>query len=148
MQSHIELTASSYMVKYCAFLLILGSPSSYMTLHPIPWFHPYIWGKFCFLFYRVHRVESGNGHFLAYIPSWWKNLPCLVRVGMHHWTPTPFHYIYHHLQNCGVLYAPCSWEGRYTPHISTNPSMYSVVVTEANADSWSSYERESSLGDG
>ncbi len=41
----------------CAFLHILGSPSSYMTLHPIPSEFPYIWGKLCFLFYqyRVNR---------------------------------------------------------------------------------------------
>ncbi len=31
---------------------ILGSPSSYMTLHPIPSEFPYIWGKFSFLFYQ------------------------------------------------------------------------------------------------
>ncbi len=35
-----------------AFPHILGSPSSYMTLHPIPSEFPYIWRKFCFLFYR------------------------------------------------------------------------------------------------
>ncbi len=29
---------------------------------------------------RVY-AQSGNGDFLAYIPSWWKNLPSLVRVG-------------------------------------------------------------------
>ncbi len=36
----------------CAFPYILGSPSSYVTLHPIPSEFPYIWGKFCFLFYQ------------------------------------------------------------------------------------------------
>jgi hypothetical protein len=30
--------------------------------------------------------------------------------------PTPFHYIYHHVQSCGVR---SSREGRYTPPIST-----------------------------
>jgi hypothetical protein len=30
-------------------------------------------------------------------------------------TPTPFHYIYHHVQSCGVC---SSREGRYTPPIS------------------------------
>ncbi len=34
----------------CAFPHILGSPSSYMTLHPIPSEFPYNWGKFCSLF--------------------------------------------------------------------------------------------------
>ncbi len=38
-------------------------------------------------------------------------------------TPTPFHCIYHHVQSCGVR---SSWEGRYTPPISTLPYMYSV----------------------
>jgi hypothetical protein len=37
----------------CAFLHILGNPSSYMTLHPIPSEFPYIWGKFSFLFIRA-----------------------------------------------------------------------------------------------
>ncbi len=33
-------------------------------------------------------------------------------------TPIPFHYIYHHVQSCGVC---SSWEGRYTPPFSTLP---------------------------
>ncbi len=33
-------------------------------------------------------------------------------------TPAPFHYIYHHVQSCGVQ---SSWEGRYTPPISPLP---------------------------
>ncbi len=37
----------------CAFPHILGSPSSYTTLHQIPSEFPYIWGKFCFLFLSV-----------------------------------------------------------------------------------------------
>ncbi len=49
-QSHIWLMASSYSETICAFPHIFGSPSSYMTLHPIPSEFPYIWGKFCFLF--------------------------------------------------------------------------------------------------
>ncbi len=28
-------------------------------------------------------TQSGNGNFLAYISSWWKNQPKLVRVGVH-----------------------------------------------------------------
>ncbi len=53
MQSHIWLTASSYMTKYfCAFPHILGSHSSYMTLQPIPSGFPYLWGKFYFIFYQ------------------------------------------------------------------------------------------------
>jgi hypothetical protein len=38
-----------------------------------------------------------------------------VRVGG---APTPFHYIYHHVQSCTVL---SSWRGRYTPPISSLP---------------------------
>ncbi len=30
--------------------------------------------------HRVQYTQSGNGRFLAYIPSWWKNQPWLVRV--------------------------------------------------------------------
>ncbi len=40
----------------------------------------------------TESTHSGNGHYLAYILSWWKNLPSLVRDGG--CTPTPFHYIY------------------------------------------------------
>jgi hypothetical protein len=39
----------------CAFPHILGSPSSYMTLHPIPSEFPYIWGTFCFVSYQCTR---------------------------------------------------------------------------------------------
>jgi hypothetical protein len=41
--------AKSYMTNGNG-LLIIGSPSSCMTLHPIPYEFPYKWGKFCFLF--------------------------------------------------------------------------------------------------
>ncbi len=33
-------------------------------------------------------------------------------------TPTSFHYIYHHVQSCGVRYR---WEGRFTTPLSTLP---------------------------
>jgi hypothetical protein len=39
-------------------------------------------------------------------------------------TPTPLHYIYHHVQSCGVR---SSWEGRYTPCFSTLP-LYVLCV--------------------
>ncbi len=45
----------------CTFPHMLGSPSSYMTLHPIPSEFPYISGKFSFLFIRV-----GNHHMANY----------------------------------------------------------------------------------
>ncbi len=36
----------------CTFPHIVGSPSSYVTLHPIQSEFPDILGKFCFLFYQ------------------------------------------------------------------------------------------------
>ncbi len=66
----------------------------------------------------IECTQSGNGHFLAYIPIWGKNKP---RSGEGGWrTHTPFHYIYHHVQRCGVR---SIWKGRYTPPIS-NPPLY------------------------
>jgi hypothetical protein len=44
----------------CAFSHILGSPSSYMTLHPIPYEFPYIWGQFCFLSISVVEARAGT----------------------------------------------------------------------------------------
>jgi hypothetical protein len=38
----------------CAFPHILGSVSSYMTFHPIPFEFPYIRGKFSFLIYQCY----------------------------------------------------------------------------------------------
>jgi hypothetical protein len=51
LQIHKWLTASSYMVKYLR-ISSLGSHSSNMTLQPVPSEFPYIWGKFCYLFYQ------------------------------------------------------------------------------------------------
>ncbi len=44
-----------------------------------------IWEKNLAIHSHIHRVhtESGNRRFLAYILSWWKNLPRLVRGGEH-----------------------------------------------------------------
>ncbi len=55
------MVAKSYMtnsilihkwINFFTFPHILGSPSSYMTLQPLPSEFPYIWGKFIFLFYQ------------------------------------------------------------------------------------------------
>ncbi len=78
-------------------------------------------------------TQSGNCRFMAYIPSWWKNQPWLVRWGGGGFMPAPFHSSYHHAQSCSVW---PSWEGRYTPSISSLPSictlwsvlLYSVVL--------------------
>jgi hypothetical protein len=44
------------MGKYLRISSILESPSSYMTLQPIPSKFPYIWGKFIFSFLSVQLV--------------------------------------------------------------------------------------------
>jgi hypothetical protein len=46
-----------YNENICAFPHILGSPSSYMTLHTIPSKFPYMWGKFYFLFLSVYTFR-------------------------------------------------------------------------------------------
>ncbi len=56
------------------------------------------------LHHRVHRVAPA---------TFWRTLENLAQPGEGgRRTPIPFHYIYHHVQGCGVRY---SWEGRYTP---------------------------------
>ncbi len=46
------------MTNIFAFPHILGSPSSYMTLHPIPSVFPNIWGEFSFLFQQWKRTTN------------------------------------------------------------------------------------------
>ncbi len=55
LQSHIWLTASSYMTK---FLRI----SSYLTLEPLPFEFPHIWGKFSFFFISADHHVYNNIH--------------------------------------------------------------------------------------
>ncbi len=83
-------------------------------------------------------TQSGNDHFMAHIPSWWKYQPSLVRLGAQ-CTPTPFHSIYHHVQSCGVR---SSWEGRYTPPIYIL-HMYSAASSNLNLNAHSSQRRTS-----
>ncbi len=64
----------------------------------------------------TYVTHSGNGHFLACSPSWWKKLAQAGEGGGWGCTATPFHCIYHHVQSCGVC---SSWEGRYPPPICT-----------------------------
>ncbi len=56
----------------CAFPHVLGSPSPYMTLHPILSEFPYIWGKFSFLFYHccILKQASKRGNVLFLSPLW------------------------------------------------------------------------------
>jgi hypothetical protein len=42
----------------CAFPHILGSPSSYMSLHPIPSEFPYIFGKLSFIFFICVAISK------------------------------------------------------------------------------------------
>ncbi len=57
LQSHIWLTATSYMGKYLRISsYISGSPSSYMTLQLLHFEFPYLWGKVDFLFCSVDSI--------------------------------------------------------------------------------------------
>ncbi len=70
-------------------------------------------------------TQSGNGRFLAYIiQSWWKMDKSALagEVGVH-CTPTPFHFIYHHVQRCSVR---TSWEGSYSTLLLFN--LYSICT--------------------
>jgi len=57
---------------------------------------------------RPQSMLNDNGHFLAYIPSWWRNQPRLVGGGC---KPTPF----------TILPSRPPERGRYTPLISNLP---------------------------
>jgi hypothetical protein len=74
-QSHSYMTNDllTYGENICAFPHILGSPSSYMTLHPIPCEFPYTWGKCCFLFY-----QCSSGHLQYSTVVYGKNI-CAFR---------------------------------------------------------------------
>ncbi len=69
--------------------------------------------------YTTEYTQSGNDRLLAYIPSWWKNQPWLVKV----------HSIYRHLQSCSVR---SSWKGRYTLH---TPYFISTLYERCGLDS-------------
>jgi hypothetical protein len=73
------------------------------------------------LLHRVHRVATA---------TFWRTFQHdgkLTQAGEGGGcTPPPFHYIYHHVQGCGV---PYGYEGRYTPPFLLYPYMYSVVCT-------------------
>jgi hypothetical protein len=61
-------------------------------------------------------TQSGNGHFLAYIPSCWKNQPSLVRVGGA--SPPPF--TIYTIKYKVAMYAPAE-RADILPLISTPP---------------------------
>ncbi len=62
-------------VNICAFPHTLGSPSSYMTLQPIPSEFPYRWGKFRFLFYQCRDLGFGPWGEAACNRKLWLNWP-------------------------------------------------------------------------
>ncbi len=69
LQSHIWLTASSYMGKYLRISsYILGSPSSYMILQLLHSEFPYIWGKFYSIFYQC-ILSNSQLTFLSFLSS-------------------------------------------------------------------------------
>ncbi len=55
-KSYITNDLLIYAENICAFPHILGSSSSYMTLHLMPSKFHYIWGKFCFPFFYRCKV--------------------------------------------------------------------------------------------
>jgi hypothetical protein len=66
------------MTKYlriCSY--VLGSPSSYMTVQPIPSEFPYIWGKFRFLFYQF------SFRIVFYVIYIFFTHPCGHQLGFH-----------------------------------------------------------------
>jgi hypothetical protein len=70
-------------------------------------------------------------HFLAYIPSWWKNQPSLVRGGGGVHAHLISLNLDHHVQSCGVRF---SCEGRYTPSVYSTPvcTLWSKVSIQIN----------------
>ncbi len=68
LQSHIWLTASSYLVKYLRISYI-RKPFLYITLHLLHSEFPYIWGKFDFLFYQCTVGERIVRDMQAYNPG-------------------------------------------------------------------------------
>ncbi len=71
--------------------------------------------------HRVH-TQSGNGHFQAYIPSWWKNQPSLVSVGGAR--PSPF--TISTMAYKVVVYAPAERADIF-PLLLLYPYIYSVM---------------------
>ncbi len=81
--------------------------------------------------WSTEYTRSGNSQFVATFHHDGKNSPAWWRCG---WCmPTPFHYIYHHVQSCSVR---PSWEGRYTQPISSLP-LY--VLCGMITDQWANY---------
>jgi len=88
--------------------------------------------------FKFQLIQPGDGLGFADIkmdrirPDWKESQAHRVHTGVHsimmekstrpdeggRCKPTPVHYVYHHVQSCSVR---SSWEGRYTPPISTLP---------------------------
>ncbi len=69
------------MTRQCWFFSLLQITLFYKVkdILPLPPFSHMICCFFAFC--STGYTQSGNGRFLTYIPSWWKNLPRLVRAG-------------------------------------------------------------------
>ncbi len=77
-------------------------------------------------------TQSGNGHFMECIPSWWKNQPSLVRAGGECPPPFAISIIMYKV----VAYAPSERAGTL-PLFLLYPYMYSVVGRTIGEDtSW------------
>ncbi len=110
LQSHIWLTTFSYMGKYLYIsIILLGSPSSYLTLQLLHSEFPLTRGKFYFIFCQCTNCSFKAGKTTAVSSTEYTELQPLLS-GVHlvmrvklalageggGCTPTPFYYIYHH----------------------------------------------------
>jgi hypothetical protein len=79
-----------------------------------------IGAKICFgIFIGTEYTDSGNGHLLAYIPSWWKNQPSLVHAAPPFTLST--------ITSNVVVYAPAE-RADTLPLFLLYPYMYSVFT--------------------
>ncbi len=78
-----------------------------------------------------HRVWSQSTHRMA-MATFWRTFHHDGKISPGWWgwgvhAPTPFHYIYHHVQSCGVQYVPADRVDTL-PLLILYPYMYSVDV--------------------
>ncbi len=109
--------------KKVAYFFFIGSFLTYLYYKQLKCRSWVLWGYTLQYFGRWVAISeytlSGDCRFLAYIPSWWKNQPWLVRVG-----PTPFQHIT--IMFKVAVYAPAEWQIHSPCSSSTNTYMYSV----------------------
>ncbi len=100
----------------------------------IPFFDP-LRLKLILTVVSTEYTQSGNGRFLSYIPSWWKNLPRLGRVGGAR--PPPFTKVTFMYKV--AVYAPAERPAKLPPYFYYAP-MYSVAVKLGSWYSWPFHE--------